>query len=643
MRFFLLVPFITIILCNSGCDIPVKSSRISRQSEVDSSVYFYELSRESKIPTDEKLFYINRSLAYGTRGKDSMLLKGLYRKIYLHNSIKQYDSSRYYADELIKYAGFSKDTLYLAKGYYRKSRIFAYLNDPEESFKNAIESQKYYQSIGDSSQVGMRLVEMAISQERLGDYSGSQESATESLIYLDDIKNKQYVASAYNCIAISYRKQKLYENAIREYDNSLRFVSSAADSVAILNNIALLERDKGNLESAIALWTSIDTAGMHRKTKARITDNLAHAWWLKEPSLDIAFELEAALQMRLDAGDVEGLQASYAHLSEFYHLTDRPRALMYAKKYLDVSKAYNNIEDQLDALKRLIYLTEEEDAQSYASKYVVLNDSLEMAKLRAKNAFTKIKYDYTREEQQKLKYKSEKEKAEILLKNERTENLILLTVVIGIAIIGYLWSSLKKTRDQARVAREKQEAIYNTEIRLSKRVHDELANSIYHVMTQLEENVANKGILDRLERIYMLTRDISRENISIDTGAVFPEELASMLGSYPPGNTKIVILGLETISWHKIATERKIVLYRVLQELMTNMKKHSKATLVGITFSESSKVLKITYSDNGVGAPADVLKYGNGLRNTENRILFVKGSITFETGKGFKAEIQLPY
>ncbi|MGS2764171.1 tetratricopeptide repeat-containing sensor histidine kinase [Sinomicrobium sp. M5D2P9] len=642
MRFIFPVLFVTIILCNSGCDIPVRSSQVSPGTEIDSSLYFYELSRESKIPIDKRLFYINRSLTYSIPEKDSMLLKGLYRKIYLLNSIKQYDSSGYYADELIKHARFHKDTSYLAKGYYRKSRVFAYLNNPEESFKNAMESKKYYQAIGDSSQMGMRLVEMAISQERLGDYPGSQESATESLVYLDHIKNKQYVASAYNCIAISYRKQKLYDNAIREYDNSLKYVSSAADSIAILNNIALLERDEGNLESAIELWTSIDTTGLHPKTKARITDNLAFAKWLKEPSSDVFDELETALHLRLETGDVEGLQASYAHLSEYFRFSDRPLAFMYAKKYLDVAKTYNNSEDRLDALKRLIYLTEE-DTRSYATKYVLLNDSLETAKLRAKNAFTKIKYDYTREEQQKLKYKSEKEKAEILLKNERTENLILLTVVIGVAIIWYLWHSLQKTRDQARVAREKQEAIYNTEIRLSKRVHDELANGIYNVMVQLEENVTNKEVLDRLEKIYMLTRDISRESIHIDTGTVFPEELASMLGSYPPGNTKIVILGLETISWAGISAEKKIVLYRVLQELMTNMKKHSKATLVGITFSDTAKVLKITYSDNGVGAPDNVLKYGNGLRNTENRILFVKGYITFETEKGFRAEIQLPY
>ncbi len=643
MRVFLLVPFITILLCNSGCDIPTSPPAIIPEAEIDSSVYFYELSRESSIPVNKKLFYINRSLVYSIPGKDSMLAKGLYRKIYLHNSIKQYDSSRYYADELIEYAGRGKDTLYLARGYYRKSRIFAYLNNPEESFKNAIESKKYYQALGDSSQVGMRLLEMAISQERLGDYSGSQESATESLVYLDPLENRQYVASAYNCIAISYRKQKLYENAIREYDNSLQYVSSAADSISVLNNIALLERDKGNLESAIALWASVDTTGLHSKTKARITDNLAYARWLREPSSKVFDELDTALRIRLEVKDVEGLQASYSHLSEYFGFSDRPKALLYAKKYLDVSRMYNNPEDQLDALKKLIYLTEEGDAQSYASKYVLLNDSLETAKLRAKNAFTKIKYDYTRAEQQKLKYKSEKEKAEILLQKERTENFILLTIVIGVAIIWYLWNSLQKTKDQARVAREKQEAIYNTETRLSKRVHDELANGIYNVMTQLEENVANKGILDRLERIYMLTRNISRESIGIDTGAVFPEELASMLGSYPPGNTKIVILGLETISWHQIAREKKIVLYRVLQELMTNMKKHSNATLVGITFSESYKMLKITYSDNGVGAPADVLKYGNGLRNTENRILFVKGCITFETEKGFRAEIQLPY
>lgn len=68
------------------------------------------------------------------------------------------------------------------------------------------------------------------------------------------------------------------------------------------------------------------------------------------------------------------------------------------------------------------------------------------------------------------------------------------------------------------------------------------------------------------------------------------------------------------------------------------MKKYSQASLVLIRFETDGKRLKIMYSDNGEGA---VLVKHTGLLNTENRIHYIGGTITFETEpqKGFKAKI----
>ncbi|MBC9795897.1 tetratricopeptide repeat-containing sensor histidine kinase [Sinomicrobium weinanense] len=644
MKFSFLALFI-IIVFYAGCDENMETQRGTPEKVKDSAVYFFERSKENTLSTEEKLFFVNQFLAHVKDDHDPLVLKVLSQKIYLHNTMRQYDSSLYYTDELIKFSKVQEDTLYLAKGYYRKSKIFSYLSDLEESFKNAIESKKYYLAVGDSSQVGKRLVEMAIAQGRLGDYSGSQESATESLLYLDHKKDSLYLSGAYNRIAISYRGQELYDDAIKEYENALKFVASGKDSIVVLTNIANVRMDQKEFNSAIEIFTSIarKKGANSTKIKARIIDNLAYTRWLQNPGANVLAELEEALKIRLKNDDMEGLQASYAHLSDFFRPVNNALAVEYAKRYLDISTAYKNPEGRIRALEKLIHLAAPNESQLYAGQYTLLNDSLNTARLRVKNAFAKIKYDYSREEQQKLKYKTEKERTELLLKKEKTENLVLFMVVIGIGTISYLWYTLRKTREEARIARERQEAIYTTEIRLSKRVHDELANGVYHIMAQLGTGTPDKDILDKLEKIYMMTRDISRENTGVDTGARFPEELTSMLGSYSSGDTRIVILGLEDVSWQKVSIEKKVNLHRVLQELMTNMKKHSKATHVAITFSETAEKLKITYSDNGVGIPSGMLKYGNGLRNTENRILFVKGSITFDIEKGFRAEVQLPY
>lgn len=100
----------------------------------------------------------------------------------------------------------------------------------------------------------------------------------------------------------------------------------------------------------------------------------------------------------------------------------------------------------------------------------------------------------------------------------------------------------------------------------------------------------------------------------------------------------ITIQNISKINWNKSSEIKKTSLYRILQELMTNMKKHSKATQVLLSFEHSKNKIRLGYRDNGVGGQ---LNNKNGLQNMENRIKAVDGSITFDTEpeKGFSATI----
>ena len=151
-------------------------------------------------------------------------------------------------------------------------------------------------------------------------------------------------------------------------------------------------------------------------------------------------------------------------------------------------------------------------------------------------------------------------------------------------------------------------------------------------------------VVSELEHIYNRTRDISRENNSFDIGPNFAQELSTMLSSFGSWDTQIIIKDIDEINWQAITPEKKIIVHRALQELMVNMKKHSEAGLVAITFKKEAKKVLITYADNGVGISEDDIIYCNGLKNTENRIKTIGGSFIFDTdkGKGFKAKMYFP-
>lgn len=76
--------------------------------------------------------------------------------------------------------------------------------------------------------------------------------------------------------------------------------------------------------------------------------------------------------------------------------------------------------------------------------------------------------------------------------------------------------------------------------------------------------------------------------------------------------------------------------------MLVNMIKHSVGTHARLSFA-NHKSLKIQYSDNGEITPEQNLRK-NGLKFMENRILSVKGSLTFGNGqeKGFHISVELP-
>ena len=259
-----------------------------------------------------------------------------------------------------------------------------------------------------------------------------------------------------------------------------------------------------------------------------------------------------------------------------------------------------------------------------------------------KNQFAKIKYDSKKEKDENIKLKEQKI---LLLEQEKNKNLLFYFIVT----IGFLTTLFITYFLVAKNKREKIQTSYNTEIRIAKKLHDELANDVYHAMTFAEtqdlSTSQNKEILlTNLDTIYSRTRNISKENSTIETGSNFISTLKELIASFNTNEVNILVNGIDSIPWTKIENNKKIIIYRVLQELLVNMKKHSQCNLAVITFKKNEDKLQIDYTDNGLGAVLDKKNKRNGLQNVENRILSINGTINFDTKshKGFKTSFALP-
>ncbi|MDT0650109.1 ATP-binding protein [Autumnicola edwardsiae] len=630
----LLLMFSAITSCNKT------SENTPAEIKTGSAEAYFQQALNSKEPS-KMLVQFKKGLKSRKITNDTIkyyLLDGI---IYSFNKLKEYDSSMAYSEKMIRQARINENTYFEALGYYRKAIIHQYLNNYKEQFRNAFKSRNLYLSIGDSLRAGKRSLEMANAQSSMSDYTGSQENATLALSLLQKTKDSSYISSALNQIGITNRERGFYQDAIANYESGLKYSTSTEDSLSFLNNMALAYRDNGNFSKAIDYLKLINskTEYADKESHARFVDNLAYTEWLKDSTANVLVALRLSLEMRLKNNDLKGLTSSYNHLSDYYSNKDRVQAKEYAVLSLEAARKNDSKISELNALENLLSIVETGESEKYIRRYLHLNDSLKTGELKAKNFFAKIKFD----EEQKQKEIDDLQ-ANALKQQLESEELKSQTIILSLGGLLILVSSgfgfyyLKQRHEK-----EKIQETHLTETRISKKIHDELANDVYNVMSGMQE-IASNDIMDKLDHIYKRTRNISRENSSIPMGDNYLPHLISTLSSSLPENTRLILRGEENINWSKLSPEKKIVLYRVLQEMMINMNKHSQASLVAIIFSEEKNLLKIQYSDNGVGLSKESLKSGNGIQNMENRIFSIKGKLNFETEqeKGLKILIQIP-
>jgi len=489
------------------------------------------------------------------------------------------------------------------------------------------------------------LLKMSVTQQIQGDYSGSETSATEAIPFFKKNTNSYYRVAVYNILGINYKNTFDFNNAAFYYNKAYKFSEDDLQKNIIKNNIAVVYMDKRFYKRAIEILVPLETKKLaeNPENNARVLDNIGYCYYQLGNPKAIDY-LTRSLQIRKEIHDTFGITTSYMHFSDLYIKTNQKLARQYAMNAYSKASEVNNVDDRLASLKLLIQTSEGKELKETTSLYLKINDSIIKTRQKAKNQFAKIKYDSKKDREENLILKAQKAENDLLLERQKSENLIyLVVIIIGAGFLFFLYFYLTN-----KGKREKTKAVYDSEIRISKKLHDELANDVFHTMTFAETQdlkVPDKKIvlLDNLEKIYANARNISKENSIIDTGENYENNLKELLTSYKSNTTEIIIKKGNTIDWTKVQPEKKIALQRVLHELMVNMKKYSQASFVVIDFDVIENNIQIKYSDNGIGI-GDKLVLKNGLYNAENRIKTIKGTITFDigTGKGFKAKILFP-
>ncbi len=227
------------------------------------------------------------------------------------------------------------------------------------------------------------------------------------------------------------------------------------------------------------------------------------------------------------------------------------------------------------------------------------------------------------------------------------------------AVGGRCLEAIERARLQKNVRRLEAEARHAEEEerrRIGRELHDEAGQSLMLLRLQLEmieRKAPNdlraalreaRGNVERtvleLRRIVAALSPAVLERLGLFSAL---RQLTARFRKVQPGRVRLRISG----SSEGLTRENQEVVYRVAQECLQNIAKHSRATGVNLSLHVSDKSIRLSVSDNGTGFHAETARArptSFGLAGMRERAALLGGTLALRTapGKGTVVTLELP-
>ena len=195
--------------------------------------------------------------------------------------------------------------------------------------------------------------------------------------------------------------------------------------------------------------------------------------------------------------------------------------------------------------------------------------------------------------------------------------------------------------------------------RISREIHDELGQTLTALkidLAMLAESIPEKqkklldqtkSISELIDIILTTVKRISsdlRPGLLDDFGLVPAIEWQAAEFTKRTGTKCLLSLPDEEI---KIDQEHSTAIFRILQEALTNVTRHARATEVRISVSKTDREIRLTVKDNGIGIKEKDISSSSslGLIGIRERAQFFKGKVNIrsERDKGTTLKVSIPY
>jgi signal transduction histidine kinase len=229
-----------------------------------------------------------------------------------------------------------------------------------------------------------------------------------------------------------------------------------------------------------------------------------------------------------------------------------------------------------------------------------------------------------------------------------------LAVILIIVFLFYSMTLSRKKRTEFDEFKKKMIEIQENEWRIiAGELHDSIGQNLSAINIFLQQNIKSESInneklkqasdlvvetIDEIRRISqkLYPKQIERLGLTVSIQAMI-QKLESASGI-------IFSSSIDDIN-NVLSRENEVQFFRIIQEILNNTLKHSKAKQVDININRSTMFIITEIVDDGIGFEvSDNSRLGFGLINIEERIYMIKGLYEFSSvpGKGTKFKFTVP-
>lgn len=530
------------------------------------------------------------------------------------------------------------------------------------------QSLHYSMLSADQHLIGRSYLNLGMSHYMRGDYPACLLNYQKALDLFETVNDQSYIGRTCNEFSVYWRKQKQFDTGLEYLDRSLSVCSACHDTACVetsLNNRAVIYEMMGRYDLALTYYrkaeevaasihdslgqayTYMDAAQCHR-----LNGSLDSAEMLIDRSIEILTQLGNLQGVGLNLVNKAALLVEKNELNSAVSVYEECIRLAERIKYTDLLKTAHYQLGQTYAQQKNFEKSFVHIERSYFLRDSLLNED----KLKALSDM-EVKYETEKIEKNLLAEQQEHVKTELQVAT-RTNWLIGLggfsatALFLGLFLYQRTSRLAQAEKDRAVIAeREKSiQAVFDATEKERSRISRELHDGIGQQMSGLKlawQNLAassgnqltgnEKNKLQTLSKILDETaaevRTLSHQMMPkvLESFGLTPalEDMLEKALQHTP-----VKYQFETYNFNeRLPQKTELALFRIAQELISNVIKHAAADFVSVQLFKNQNQLILIVEDNGKGMPETLTAEGHGLLNIKSRLSTIQGQVNFERGQ----------